>query len=143
MRTKPHNYRPVAALAQLAGLAGRFPVLGRAYNNWAPLGRRAPRRGVHWHNANHRARVQLRERVGLACVVGAQVHSKAPFVRVPNPFNGFRRLFVRVGKPSAPKVSPDKLAKLRGVHLLALAWQVAPDVMAPDLLLWQARDSVA
>ena len=107
MRTKPHNYRPVAALAQLAGLAGRFPVLGRAYNNRAPLGRRAPRRTVHWHNADHRARVQLRERVGLACVVGAQIYGKAPFVRVPNPFDSFWRLFVGVGKPSAPKISPE------------------------------------
>jgi hypothetical protein len=64
-------------------------------------------------------------------------------IRVPNPFNGFGRLFVGVGKPSAPKISPDKLAKLRGVHLFAFAWQVSAYVMAPDLLLWQACYTVA
>jgi hypothetical protein len=61
------------------------------------------------------------ESVGVAYIIGAQVHGKSPFCRGFGPFDRVRAVFVRVGKPGAASVGFDNLPECVSVHLFTLS----------------------
>jgi hypothetical protein len=55
------------------------------------------------------------ESVGVAYIVGAEIHGKTPVCGVLGPFNGLGAVLVRVGKPGAASVGLHNLAQCVGV----------------------------
>jgi hypothetical protein len=134
MGQKSHNGAAVRFLAELAHRTGHiFVKLRRADGDRSARWGCGPWFCIGRDNANHRPGFQVREAVGLGCIVGAEIYGESPRVTMPNPFNGLGAFLVGVSETPAAYIGPDHLAQRDRVHLFTLAPQVPGYSMAPQL----------
>jgi hypothetical protein len=132
VRTKPNNYLAIRDRAKPAGLTGDvISDLGRADNNCPPSGGVSLGRGVHWHNGAHWAGISFHQGISFPSVISAQIDSKPPVIRVPDPVQGISGFFMGVSKPTASNIGADDLTQGGGVQVFPRSWQIARYIVTP------------
>jgi hypothetical protein len=123
VRTKPDNHGAISDCTQSAGLTGDvISDLGRADNNCPPARCIGFWRGIHWHNGTDWAGVSFHQGISFSGVISAQIDSKPPVIRVPDPVQGIRAFFVGVRETLPPDISADDLTQGGGVQIFARSW---------------------